>query len=225
MIHSIRHASAVLAAPSSAVRYFRNFNNNVHYHNPGIDIDEAPTSRDIAAFYSVHVDRNPFVLVLGRKAGAKNYRWIIESALQQNLRVVMVGPDDDGMAISEPNVTYLGPQPRNVVRGALASCLFLANMSSSESFGMVIIEAWLAKRAVIANRECAAFQDIIKDGENGLLVSRSELSSAMSRLSKDHKLRRELGEAGLHIVSRYDWSSIGREFEQICNDAILNFVN
>ena len=220
MIASVEQASTVLASPSSAVRYLSRFNRAVHYHSPGVDVDDVPTTRDVEAFRSTYSDSEPFVLVLGRKAPAKNYRWVIEAAQKAGLRVVLIGPDDDGAPIADLHVTYLGRQPRSVVRGALGACLFLANLSSSESFGMVILEAWLANRPVVVNSDCAAFRDLVRDGENGLLASRTNLASTMQTLAADGALRNALGRAGFRDARGYDWSVIGKTFEQTCCETI-----
>ncbi|GJE55555.1 glycosyltransferase [Methylobacterium thuringiense] len=225
MVASVQQASAVLAAPLAAVRYLRRLNPMVHYHSPGVDVVEVPTVSDDQAFRRIYPGAEPFVLVLGRKAGAKNYRWIIDAAKEAGLRIVMIGPDDDGAPISDTHVNYLGQQPRTIVRGALAACLFLTNMSSSESFGMVILEAWLARRAVIANRNCAAFQDLVRHGETGLLASRDDLASVMRILTADSALRGALAEAGYQEAAGYDWSVIGAAFEQMCCEVMARRVS
>src|SRR5712691_11544024 len=101
-------------------------------------------------------------------------------------------------------------QPREVIRGALFECRGLVSMSRSESFGIVICEAWLFRKPVIANRACYAFRDLIQDGTTGLLVGDElELQDAMARLTDNPALRARLGEAGFaEAMSRYTWPQV-----------------
>ena len=195
---------------------------NLIYHSPGVEVSTTFTDDDVEAFLSAlpcAVDQ--FFLVLGRKAAAKGYRDVIEALDQfsgsRPPKIVMIGPDDDGLPIENPNVVYLGRQPDNVVRGALRECLGLINMSRSESFGMVLLEAGLAGKPVLANRNCAAFADIVADGDNGYLTSREELAAQMRTLHADPVLRQTLGKEARKRARKYDWSKVEGEFVRICN--------
>jgi glycosyltransferase involved in cell wall biosynthesis len=161
------------------------------------------------------------VLVLGRKAGAKGYRTIIDAVDRLNragldLQAVLIGPDDDGAPVMSPNAVYLGRQPRSVVRGALMSCVALVNMSVSESFGIVLLEAWLAGRPVVVNKACAAFHDMAVDGENALIVDESGLPAAIRRLAEDEDLARALAKRGRNVTTRFDWAAVSAEFVAAC---------
>jgi glycosyltransferase involved in cell wall biosynthesis len=71
--------------------------------------------------------------------------------------------------------------------------------SRSESFGYVLLEAGGASVPVIASN-VGGIPDIIKDRENGLLVSQTgvgDLADAIKTLQEDHALRAKLG-AQLH---------------------------
>ena len=179
--------------------------------------------QDFEAFRQVYPGHRPFMLVLGRKAGAKGYRKIIEAVERLNresqaLHVVLIGPDDDGATVDSPNASYLGRQPRNVVRGALKSCLALCNMSSSESFGIVLLEAWLAGKPVIANKYCAAFHDMAIDNENALLVIPEQVADAIRKLLTQPELAVRLGESGKRLADRFEWDTVSSEFVDICAD-------
>jgi glycosyltransferase involved in cell wall biosynthesis len=120
--------------------------------------------------------------------------------------------DDDGVPVSSNNATYLGLQSREVVRGAIQPCIGLINMSSSESFGMVLLEAWLAGEPVIANTACSAFHDLAIHEVNSLLVSKETLGEAMDKLATDELLGDKLGIAERAIVNQYSWCGIGHDF-------------
>ncbi|MDP3820814.1 MAG: glycosyltransferase [Burkholderiales bacterium] len=221
VLESVTEATEVLAAPQAACDFYRSRGaRSVTYLPAGIDTAEVFSDADEAAFRALFPDDVPFLLVLGRKALAKGYRSVIEAtqsvAARQPIHMVMIGPDDDGLAVAGDHVTYLGRQPREVVRGALRACTVLVNMSSSESFGIVLLEAWMAGRPVIANRACAAFADLAVDGENALLVGEQELAAAIERLLMQPGLAATLATAGRATAVQYDWDSIGRKFVDVC---------
>ena len=220
-----RNATLVLAVPRAACDYLAEKSCNVRYLPAGCDTTEQFTPQDQEAFRQVHPSTRPFVLVLGRKAGAKGYWQIIDAVAQLNregvdLQVVLIGPDDDGVPVDSSCAIYLGRQPRNVVRGALLSCVALCNMSSSESFGIVLLEAWLAGKPVIANKYCVAFHDMAVDGENAFLVGYDGIKAAIHRLHTEQNFGRHLAENGRRLTSRFDWNSVATEFVTICSETI-----
>lgn len=218
-----RDASLVLAAPKAACDFLNSKGCKTHYLPAGCDSKESFTAQDVEAFKRVYSDKRPFILVLGRKASAKGYKRIIQAVDQLNhdgisLKVLLMGPDDDGLPINSPHARYLGRQPREVVRGALQSCLALCNMSSSESFGIVLLEAWLAGKPVIANKNCAAFHDIATNDENALLVTDENLAWAIGSVVKNSELRESLATNGRRVVGQFDWDKVCDDFVDICTN-------
>jgi glycosyltransferase involved in cell wall biosynthesis len=178
----------------------------------GIRIEDLGGPGVEGAFRAACPTRNPFFLVLGRKTGSKGYRDVIDAhrrlrGARDDLDLVMIGPDDDGAPVEAPGLFALGRQSREVARGALAACLGLISMSRSESFGIVLCEAWLFGKPVIANAQCYSFRDLVRNEETGLLVSGAdELAAAMARLADDAQARLRMGRAGfLEAVAHYSW--------------------
>lgn len=226
LLESARDASLVLAVPRAACDFLVKKGCNVRYLPAGCETGEQFTPADQEVFRRVHSSNRPFVLVLGRKAGAKGYQLIIDAVDQLNregmdLQTVLIGPDDDGIPVESPNAVYLGRQPRNVVRGALLSCLALCNMSSSESFGIVLLEAWLAGKPVIANKNCAAFHDMAVDGVNAILASPGNLTQAIREILIDPSRALYLSTNGKTMPEKYSWKETSSSFVQIC----MKFAN
>jgi glycosyltransferase involved in cell wall biosynthesis len=132
----------------------------------------------------------------------------------------MIGPDDDGIKIHHQCVHYLGQQPRSVVRGALLACFALCNMSNSESFGIVLLEAWLARKPVIVNKNCSAFLDIAIDNVNSILADSSTLKQSIFTLYSDRAFAEYLGGNGFALANKYSWKHICDEFVEICDQLI-----
>lgn len=218
-------ASIVLAAPKAACHFYERMGaSQTKYLPSGVDISESFSDEDERNFRSVYKLDRPFFLVLGRKSGAKGYLDVIKAVEEisenGNFHLVMIGPDDDGIPINSKHATYLGQQPRSVVRGALRSCLALVNMSSSESFGMVLLEAWLAGRPVVVNAECSAFLDLAIHEQNALLVTKNTLPAALIKLGSDRHIGEKLGLAGKEIVDKYSWDNVCSRFLDICEEVI-----
>src|SRR5215510_4326201 len=98
VLESARKASLVLAAPRLACDFLAGKGVNVRYLPAGCDILEDFCPQDVEAFRKVFGGARPFILVLGRKAGAKGYQKIIAAVEELNhdgvnLHVVLIGPD------------------------------------------------------------------------------------------------------------------------------------
>jgi glycosyltransferase involved in cell wall biosynthesis len=181
----------------------------------GVRTDEHGDPGALPRFRAVYPHSNPFFLVLGRKTSSKGYERAI--AAQQMLRargvvvdVALIGPDEDGRPVHGEGVHYLGRQPREVVRGALQACLGLITMSTSESFGIVLCEAWLFGKPVLANRACYSFRELVRDGENGYLVrTDEELAGAMQMMLEDEAARLAMGAGGFaEVQEKFTWPAV-----------------
>ena len=225
LLDAARNATQVLAVPKAASEFYASRGCSSSYLPAGADIHEEFVQSDLEAFRKIYKHKQSFVLVLGRKSGAKGYRTVIQAVEKLNqsgtdINVVMIGPDDDGIELDSPHVTYLGRQPREVVRGALMGCLTLVNMSSSESFGIVLLEAWLAKKPVIANKLCVAFHDMAVDGENALLVTSDGLLEALKRVVNEPDLCHRLADNGFKTAQNFSWEAVEDKFVEICRKTV-----
>jgi glycosyltransferase involved in cell wall biosynthesis len=225
-----RRAQCVIVAPTQAKSMFFDVvgANSALAPGGGVDLREYDASGLRArqqAFLARHTGTKPFVLVLGRKAGGKNYQMAIDATLVLNadnhrVDLVLIGPDDDGIPVTEPNTYYYGAQSRDVVLGALSLALCLVNMSESESFGIVLLETWLAGRPVVAQRKCMAFADLVVSGENGFLVeSQTEIARAVECYLLDEGLAAKHAERGRAIAEQHSWANVAERVESILLDA------
>ena len=225
---AFRSADRVIAFPRPAKGLFfdRIGARAVSVQGGGVDAAEFENSPSGSrAFRALHPSLDPFVLVLGRKSGAKNYASVVAAVEAVNrtgtrLDLVMIGPDEDGQRLDSRHVHYLGSQPRAVVLGALAQCHCLATMSESESFGIVVVEAWMSGRPVVANGRNAASADLIEHGRNGLLCQTvDDVAAALKRLVDAPGEAARLGAAGRgEALAGYTWGSIAKAI----NDVLLS---
>ena len=95
--------------------------------------------------------------------------------------------------------------------------------SRFESFGNVVTEAMVAGLPVVAFDCPWGPGDIVRDGDDGLLVPPEDvgaLAAAMRRLIADPELRRRLGEAGARNVRRFEKAAIVAQWEALIREAV-----
>lgn len=96
--------------------------------------------------------------------------------------------------------------------------------SRTDSFGIVLLEAWGYGKPVIGAR-AGGIPGVIDDGRNGILVefgNVSELSAAVKKLIDNPAQKEALGQAGREKVnSLYRWQAVGERVEAIYRN-ILN---
>ncbi|MBI2868708.1 MAG: glycosyltransferase family 4 protein [Chloroflexi bacterium] len=125
----------------------------------------------------------------------------------------------------EPNIHFLGwVGGEDLVRWY--NRVELAVLPSArESFGLMIIEAMACGAPVIATR-IPAVTEIVKDGENGLLVDygdSGELSRTITEALSNRALRAELSRAGRRTVEgRFSWDRIAGQMKAVLLSQVLN---
>lgn len=89
-----------------------------------------------------------------------------------------------------------------------ADIVVLPSTSDSEGFGMVLLEAYAAKKPVVASR-IGGIVNIVQDKKTGLLAepkSTTDLAKKIMELLQDPVLANKLGETGYKLVtSEYYW--------------------
>ncbi len=164
----------------------------------------------------------PFFLVLGRKTSSKGYERAIVAATAlrragTEVALLLIGPDEDGRPVEGENIFYIGRQPRDVVVSALSEALAVITLSQSESFGIVICEAWNFGKPVVANRACYSFRELVQHDVTGLLVeSDKELHDALCRILDNRAEAVIIGQNGLKVVaSAYHWGRVAAEIAAV----------
>ena len=127
----------------------------------------------------------------------------------------------------------LSPEDRGAIRplgvisdrdkhAVLDRAKFLMLPSRSDSFGIVLLEAWAHGVPVIAAR-AGGIPGVVDDGANGLLVSFADvdgLANAAERIITDSMFAQRIGEAGREKVrTHYSWEVVveraGEVYRQI----------
>lgn len=165
------------------------------------------------------------LLLPGRIDPVKNQGWVIEQAPElvrrhPNALLLLVGPCTDAAygervkrRIDElqlsSHVRLGGKLPAGDPRliGLLQEAKVALLPSVSETFGLVILEAWAAGTPAISSRTSGA-SSLIEDGRNGWLFDLDQPEAfhrAVDRVLTDPELRRSAGRQGMErVVSDFD---------------------
>lgn len=155
-----------------------------------------------------------FLLMTGRMAASERYKGhdaVLEALpslarLRPEAQLVIAGAGDDRERLADraqalsvgERVLFAGFTSEATLRALYRRSAALVLPSRGEGFGLVYLEAMKEGRPVVAARASAA-EEIVEDGETGLLVDpedRASLVAALAGLLADPERGRTLGEAG-----------------------------
>ncbi len=155
------------------------------------------------------------VLYVGRKEPPKRYDLAVSAVDlidDPRVKLVMIGSDADQRPITSPNVIQLGKLPREELIDAYDACDVLVLPSEHESFGMVLLEAWMRCKPVIGNATCLPVASVISHGQDGFLCRTAvEIAERIAHLITEPALAARLGAHGHRKVQeRYTWDAVAR---------------
>lgn len=110
----------------------------------------------------------------------------------------------------------------NITDKYLESSIFVLS-SRYEGFGMVIIEAMACGLPPVSFACPCGPRDIIRDGEDGLLAENgniTQLAEKICYLIEHEDERKRMGQAARRNVERFKIENIGRQWEQLFEEAI-----
>jgi glycosyltransferase involved in cell wall biosynthesis len=201
----------------------------------GINIDRFAGANGEGVRQEFNVpDGVPLIGVVGRLHPAKGHVDLIAAIGELRdqgvmLKCLIIGSGDI-RADLEQEVRRLNLEDRIVFTGQrkdvprlLAGLDVIAMPSRWEGLPLALLEAMAMSRPIVATR-VSGIPDVIKDGENGLLVPAAqpkEFAAALRRLFDSPELRQRLGENALATLRRdYDVKRTGRAYEALYLEAL-----
>jgi len=161
------------------------------------------------------IEKENFLLYMGRLSSLKGVQYLIK-AFQSikkeytDLKLVVVGggsfePHLRKLALGIKDISFIGFVKSLTVRKLLyENCLTVVVPSLYEAFPMVVLEAMVCSKAVIASN-VGGIPLQIKHGKNGLL-SKPEDSKSLEKsiriLLEDANLRKNMGSFGRKLVEK-----------------------
>jgi len=120
-------------------------------------------------------------------------------------------------------VEFCGRKDHETVMKYMSICDLFVMPSWDEAFGVVYLEAMAHGKPVIACRG-GGIEDVIVDGETGLLVQPKDLGSlkeAMIRLLADQRLAEDIGRRGKRVVlSDFTWEKSAQKLMGIYREVL-----
>lgn len=184
----------------------------------GEGIDLSPKG-DGAAFRSQRSLYGPLLMYSGRQDAGKNVPLLLSYVREYWARrggpLTLIRTGRDSLDVP-PSLTalvrdlgYLSVQEKH---DAFAAADVYVHPSTSESFSIVIMEAWLQGTPVLVHGDCAVTREAVAASGGGLMFRTfGEFAAALDLLLSDAELRAELGRRGRdYVLATCRWEDVAR---------------
>ena len=212
----------------------------VQPHGIPVELFEQDHRADALAAFP-QIEGKQLVLLVGRVDPVKNQGWVLERApmilmKHPNAVLFFAGACTDaeyGRALQD-RIRELGLQDKVLMPGGfppgdprliglMQQAAVVVLPSVSETFGLVILEAWAAGAPVISSRTSGA-SALVRDGENGWLFDLADpqtFHEALDRALDDPAVARALAEAGRELArAKYDTRAIAGQVRGLYEELI-----
>lgn len=227
-LRKFHNKAAVTLVPTEGIRreLVASGYENIEIIGRGVDTRQFhPGRRDCALRARWGVGENETVaLYVGRLAAEKNLAQVFRAfdamrAANPATRLVLVGdgPERASWQAKRPDAVFCGTRVGEALAAHYASGDVFLFPSLTETWGNVTIEAMASGLAVVAY-DCAAAEEIIRHGENGLKALPGDeaafIAEAVS-LVQATALQRRLGTAAAARAAQLSWDAIIDSFERV----------
>ncbi|HYR24719.1 MAG TPA: glycosyltransferase family 1 protein, partial [Aquabacterium sp.] len=227
-LRKFHNKAAVTLVPTEGIRRELTADGYEHIEIVGRGVDTRlfhPGRRDPAlrARWGVG-ESGTAVLYVGRLAAEKNLALTFRAfeamrATNPACRLVLVGdgPERALWQARYPDAIFCGTQTGGALAAHYASGDVFLFPSLTETWGNVTIEAMASGLAVVAY-DCAAAEEIIRHGENGLKVSLEDEAAFIAQavaLAPDRARQRRLGNAAAARAAQLSWDAVIDSFERV----------
>ena len=178
------------------------------------------------------------IISVGNANGAKNLKtlisaWELVAPLDSNLQLHLVGPglEKEGklaqsinLSVGSERLHWHGSIDRDSLSKLYHQCSILVHPSIHESFGLVFLEAFKFKLAVIALENCGGAIEVV--GSAGILLERSDknlIAEAILKLTNNEMERNRLIEAGSNKLNEYSETIITEKYLRAYERQILEY--
>ncbi len=234
-VDAYRNADAVLALSARETAAYERLGvaaRRIHRIPMGVDVPSAQGAPDDlldpaqgAAFRQARGISRPLVAFLGAQTYDKGAFTLALAAAALNqagdavdiafagpgsedLRAFLARQSTDVRAALDGHIHLLGLVDERTKHGLLSACDLLALPSQVDTFGIVLLEAWLHGKPVIG-ADAGGIPELVRAEETGLLVpfgDADSLARAIQRLVTDRGLAAQLGAAGrARTLQEYTW--------------------
>ena len=227
---ALTHASAVVCASEAMEQIVREIiggppaKGRIERIPNGVNLEDLTRDASTSRFEGDARYQVPFVLGLGRTIRRKGFHLLIDAfgstaGTEWKLVIAGEGRELDALrAQAKPfgeRVMFTGLVEGADKRWLLQHCRYMAAPSLEESFGNVALEAMACGKPVIASR-ASGFAEIVRDGENGMLVNVGDVTELREGL-KAMECRDLTTEsvAALRTARDFSWKTIAARYEEL----------
>jgi glycosyltransferase involved in cell wall biosynthesis len=181
----------------------------------GMGLD--PFEADGAAFRARRRLETPYVLYAGRREPLKgtplliDYLHAFRERTGRDVKLVLTGSGPiDAPAEMAPHVIDLGFVPEEEKHAAMAGATAFIHPSVNESFGIVLLESWLARTPALVHAKSEVLRWQARRSGAGLwFKTYPEFEEELLLLLEQPDLRARMGEAGrAYVLSEYRWDQV-----------------
>ncbi len=212
--------------------------------SPAIDFSDfpVPPTNDFRSIYGLKKD--PVILYMGRLSKEKGIDGLIQAfALVcekiPKARLILAGSLSENYKKALKNkiktlkskdrervliINHFSESQKNEICHA-SDCLVLPSVS--ESFGIVLLEAWACQKPVITTRNSAP-GSVVDENKDGLLYAYEndhELADQITTLLKNKRMRTRLGRCGYQkVLEKFTWPQVADQFQRLYRTLIRNHL-
>lgn len=174
----------------------------------------------------------PYLLGMGRLVHKKGFDLLIRAFAQissefPQLQLLIAGDGEERGALEKlmdelprsvrGRIVLLGFADRAKTIALFCGCEFFVLSSRLEPFGIVVLEAMAAHKAVLATKSGGVI-DLMQPGINGWLIEANDadaLARGMREMLANPDATRALGERAYATIQQHTWEAVTNEFLQV----------
>lgn len=172
-----------------------------------------------------HSHPRPYILGLGRHIPKKGFDVLLRAFAQANIPdhdLILAGSGEEETSLKQltkelgitDRVHFFGMANRQQAMALFKGCEFYVLPSRKEPQGIVLLEAMISQKAVIATN-VGGIPEVLIDGETGILVPSEDptaLAAAMKKMATDQETRERMATKGYQRSLDYDWENITNQY-------------
>ena len=171
----------------------------------------------------------PYVLAMGRLVGKKGFDLLIRAFASiasdfPRVQLLIAGDGEERAALERlidelrmrDRITLFGFADRETTIALFLGCEFFVLSSRMEPFGIVVLEAMAARKAVLATKS-GGVVDLVQPGVSGMLVDSqvTALAGGMREMLSHPDSTRAMGERAFSTIQAHTWEAVTRQFLDI----------
>lgn len=228
---------------SNATKNFWNVNKRISSKSEvvwnGLEVNQKSISNEEYEYFKKEIFNSNsseiIITLIGRISRLKGHKWLLSTYVNklfefQNIKILFVGSPVEGQEyyLTEieqfiidnklENKVKIIPFTKELVKIWAVTDVVVMPSTEKESFGLVAVEAMLAKKPVVASNH-GGLTEIIINNETGFLVepnNENQLAETIITLIENPKLRQEFGEKGYkRAIENFSISNYVSSFEKI----------